>query len=489
VQTRRDQVQAHAFAVSRLNAAMLLTEPDALETPLGRTKQAMSIGAVIGMLSLAAIAVIGLIVPGTSTATWKTNGELVTTQTTGAQYLYLNGSLRPVANYASARLIDEAAPPAASVAETSLAGVPLGAPLGIAGAPADLPAATALSRANWLVCSGSAVAGTEGTTVTTTVVAASTAVTGIPLDEGLSVAGPDGRHYIIWDGQRLLLGSAAAGMDLGYATASWYPVSAAFLDALPAGPDLTAPEVAGEGAPGPSLGTGRAASTRIGELFETQLPSGTQLYQLWPSGLVPITPLGADLVEAAPQTQKLAYGGAAPIVVPIGSTTAAAHLSTATAFPGLPQAPPRMAEITQGVQPCVSVNPGSAGPAYSAALVPVSALGTAVAQTGPPASPARCAIAVPSGRAVLARAVAVKSAAAGGPVGTYLVTDEGIKYPLSSQAVTDLGYTASSAVPVPAFLLSLLQTGPDLTPAAAALNPDTPGSDSGATIVGGACPA
>lgn len=489
------------FAVSRLNAAMLTSEPDAIETPLRRTGQAQTGGLVIGALVIAVILVIGLLDPGASTSSWKASGELVTVQTTGAQYLYSGGALHPVANYASARLLDEAAPSTATVAETALAGVPLGTPVGIAGAPADLPAASALSKRGWLVCGGtdSASGASPAAVVTTTVVAAGTTVSGLPASEALPVAGPDGTLYLIWDGQRLQVGTTAAdapavALGLGYATASWTPVSAAFLDTLPTGPGLTAPDVPGEGGPGPAL-DGRA--TRTGQLFEAQTASGTQFYQLQSSGLVPVTPLEADLIEASPQASKLAYAGAAVTPVPIDPATAVAHLSPVRLSGDLPQTPPQLAEIAQGQEPCATVSLNGGTPTYGAALVAAAALGPPVEQIASPASPSspsskgsvavtRCAIAAPTGVAVLARAVAP---AAAGVSGIYLVTDEGVKYPLSSDAVTDLGYTAAAETPVPAYLLSLLLTGPALTPAAATADPDEPGTAASETApAGGQCP-
>lgn len=42
MQSRRDQVQAHLFVMSRLASGMLRAEPDAPDTPTGRTTAAPS---------------------------------------------------------------------------------------------------------------------------------------------------------------------------------------------------------------------------------------------------------------------------------------------------------------------------------------------------------------------------------------------------------------------------------------------------------------
>jgi hypothetical protein len=47
----------------------------------------------------------------------------------------------------------------------------------------------------------------------------------------------------------------------------------------------------------------------------------------------------------------------------------------------------------------------------------------------------------------------------------YLVTDNGVKYPIpSAGVVTQLGYRLSAAVSLPTTVLGLLPTGPSLDP-------------------------
>ncbi|MEU5249895.1 type VII secretion protein EccB, partial [Streptomyces asoensis] len=64
MQSKRDQVQAHAFVMGRLTSGMLLADPDAPESPLARTTRGAGIGVVITVLICAGAVVFGLISPG-----------------------------------------------------------------------------------------------------------------------------------------------------------------------------------------------------------------------------------------------------------------------------------------------------------------------------------------------------------------------------------------------------------------------------------------
>ena len=102
MQNRRDQVQAHAFVVGRLVSALLRAEPDAPMTPLRRFVVGTFWGALLGALAVAGFGVYGFISPGGSTA-WRAGGALIVEKETGARYVFVEGELRPVVNYASAR--------------------------------------------------------------------------------------------------------------------------------------------------------------------------------------------------------------------------------------------------------------------------------------------------------------------------------------------------------------------------------------------------
>ena len=93
------------FVMGRLTSSMLRADPDAPESPQGRTNRGVVIGVLIAVLLSAGAFVLGLLKPGTKDS-WQASGTLVVNKDTGSRYLYLGGRLRPVRNYSSARLLD-----------------------------------------------------------------------------------------------------------------------------------------------------------------------------------------------------------------------------------------------------------------------------------------------------------------------------------------------------------------------------------------------
>ncbi|HWS35595.1 MAG TPA: type VII secretion protein EccB, partial [Actinoplanes sp.] len=288
MQNRRDQAQAQSYLLGRVTGALVAGEPDGLETPHRRTLTGLGIGTLIAVLIAAGFAVYGLVVPGGATA-WRTSGALIVEKETGTRYLYLDGRLRPVLNYASARLLLGTDIALVTVSATSLAGTPHGTPVGIAGAPDGLPT-RGLAGAWWTVCA------TGGTL----------AVTGKPAgpaagaDEAI-VARAAGAVFLVLNGRRHRLGNDWIVRVLGFSGAE-VTVPAAWLDLVPAGADLAPVEVPGRGGRGPEVD---GAPSRIGQLFTSDRGG----YVLTRSGLSPLTPLAYTLLAADPRTARLYTGG------------------------------------------------------------------------------------------------------------------------------------------------------------------------------------
>ncbi|WP_299531505.1 type VII secretion protein EccB [uncultured Streptomyces sp.] len=477
MQSKRDQAQAHSFIMGRLTSGMLLADPDAAESPLGRTTRGTVIGLVIAVLVAAGAVVFGLISPGGKDS-WRSGDSLIVNKETGARYLFIDGRLRPVRNYASALLIGGGKLKTTTVGTASLRGTPVGATVGIPGAPDSVPAAGDLEGGAWQVCAAVAArSGGDGTARTEAVTALVTGgpATGTPLGAGSAVVvrGPDGTTYLVWQGSRLELDRASgAAVSLGYGSVTPRPVSAAFLDALVAGPDLAAPRVAGLGDGGPELG---GTATRLGQVFTVRVPgSGVQYYQLRSEGLVPLTSTGAALVLGDPATREKAYDGGSPDPRRIGADVLGDRQAPATkgkdvSVPGLPDTPPKAAAVPEDSAVCARVVTDSDGTRVTSAVVPAADLGP-VAQGTSDRAVAAClpvdAVVARPGHGVLVRALG----AGGGIVGntTYLVGDDGIKYRVASDAaLSALGYADVTAQTLPSPLLAMLATGPDLAPEAA----------------------
>ncbi|MBY8877400.1 type VII secretion protein EccB [Actinacidiphila acidipaludis] len=486
MQTRRDQVQAHRFVVSRLTSGLLRNDPDVPEGPNTRTNRALAFGGALGAVVAAGFLVFGFVSPGGSDA-WKQPGTLIVEQGTGNRYLY-DGTLRPVRNYASARLIAGSGLTVHTVPRSTLAPVPRGGPVGIAGAPDGLPPAARLGTGAWQVCASTRTTDSGGTAPETSLtVDGVRSGGGLGAGQALLVNGPDGTSYLLWRGNRFRLSSGTSTADaLGYGTAAALPVSAAFLDAVPAGADLAPPDVPGKGTPGPALD---GLATRVGQVFLVRAPGAAkQYYLLQRAGLVPVSTTQAALELAAPDERSAAYAGSAPTAVPIAADAlSSALVRGGTAGPGdaaqaLPQTPPALVPVDAGQAACVRLDPAApadgdstgTGARISLSVTPAAGLGAGTAggaggdTTGVQAhAAAAClpvdAVLVPPSGGALVRALG----AGGGPVGTttYLVADDGVKYLVpDAQAAGALGYDLAAARGVPAPLLAMLPTGPDLSP-------------------------
>jgi len=486
VQSKRDQVQAHSFMMGRLSSGLLTADPDAPESPLGRTTRGVVFGVLVTLLIGAGATVYGLLRPGGNDG-WRSGKHLVVNRDTGARYLWTgtDGVLHPVRNYASARLIGGSDLATVDVATASLRDIPVGSPAGIPGAPDALPGADRLDGGAWHMCvtgpdgaapstSGAATgAGVEKPGATTLVAGAPLDARGVGADRGILVSGPDRTEYLVWRGSRLALDRASDARNaLGYGSEQPMPVSAAFLDALAPGPALKPPEVPGRGGEGPVLG---GEASRIGQLFEVSVPGGGSTYHLLrEDGLVPLTRLGAALVLGDPATQKDAYEGRSPEVRAVGADALREHRSKDSGTAGsaeLPETPPSPQSTPRGTALCAQVDGDNGGARIKSVLVPLTELAPVAVWEGT-ASPLKAACVrtdatvVRPGRAALVRALHASGAAHAGT--TYLVAENGVKYRVSAKdSLAALGYADKDISSVPAPLLAALPTGADLDPAAA----------------------
>ncbi|WP_405358904.1 type VII secretion protein EccB [Kitasatospora sp. NBC_00085] len=467
MQSRRDQVQAHLFVMNRLASGMLRAEPDAPDTPTGRTTRGALTGLAVAVLIGLGVAVYGVMKPG-GDAEWAKPGTLVVVKENGARYLYLGGQLHPVLNDTSAKLVAGEEMAVRQVGRDSLESAPRGGPVGILGAPDGLPSAAQLAGATWLVC-GTTQPGPNGpgspvVPKLALLVDPSKEGKALAPAQGVLVSTPDGTVHLLWQGQRLRVDTANQALQaLGYGGTVPFPVQAGLVNALPAGPDLAAPAVPGRGGTGPAL-AGRA--TRTGQLFQT--PGGAH-YVLLAEGLAPLTRTQFELLRGDPRTQSEAYGDAAPTVADIGAADLSAHKAPAAAPPALPEAPPALVVPGRGEGVCADLHAGAGAPTGTVTVLP----GAEAAAGRPPAvqpgvaagCPVADRIAVPPGRGALVRSLS----GAGTGSTAYLVTEGGVKYPLpSAAAVKQLGYANAAPVAVPAAVLGLLPAGPALDPAALA---------------------
>lgn len=466
MQTRRDQVQAHSFVAGRLVSALLRAEPDAPTTPLRPYVVGMFIGMIAGIVLIAGFGIFGYIKPG-GKKSFRQPGALIVEKETGARYVLVDGELKPVLNYASAKLILGEDLRVVNVSRNSLKGVPHGLPVGIASAPDFLPDAGKLTGTNWQVCSSQRpdVSGQQKPFVSVQIGGQAAAGTQLSDAEALIVITGDGTRYLAWKNRRLRVASDAVLGALGYGTARAHPVGAAFVNALPAGPDLAPPDLPGRGGPGPEIAE---QPTLVGQLFKVESAVGQeQFFLVTPDGLAPLTPAGAALVLGDSRTRS-AYPNGRVTALPLDpAALASAPLAEKGRLdPGLPATPPQVLSETGDAVPCLQIVVGSAdGAEVRVALgsppAPKAARSGAATTGGSLADQ----VTVEPGSGLLARDLPAPGVANGT---RYLVTDTGVRYPLPGDAVVGtLGYGGVSQVPVPTTLLGLIPAGRPLDPAAA----------------------
>jgi type VII secretion protein EccB len=454
--SRRDQVQAYSFVQGRLSSALVHGEPDAAEPPMQRTRSATLGGVVLGMLGIAGFLLWGLISPVDKAAAAPTTGDLIVVSQTGASYLYGGGKLYPVLNWSSARMLLNGSPQVENETAAAIAGIPQGPTLGIVGAPDSLP--TEVNHGDWLACAEES-GGQPKTAVAIGV--SPPAVASVPSDQALVVTG-GGSSYLIWQGQRLRLDAAWMASALGLGQAPVTQVSQTWLNAVPAGPDLSAFSLTGAGDQGPTLG---GQATRVGEVLVTQNVGGGDAFFLVESdGVAAITATQAALDLASPGTAAAYPGGTAqPVTVSAPAIASAPHgsqsLPDGTDVPASPPSdatPPKASDV-----PCIAY-PGTGG-AAPVLLWTAPPGGSAPDLQAPGVKGAATdadLVGVASGGGALVQPLTAAGAATG-PL--YLVTGAGVKFAVpTTDEATALGYQASQAARLPATLLGLLPTGPSL---------------------------
>jgi type VII secretion protein EccB len=461
MQSRKDQVQAYFFVVGRLAAAVTHGRPDVLQPPNKRTTSGVVLGFMVAALLAGIFGIYGLFVPGGDN-TWRSPGAIVMDESTGARYVYLDGQLRPVLNYASARLASGNAGGGSviSVSRSSLKDAPVGQPIGIPGAPDALPDSGKLRDSAWTEC-----VQPDGTV--TLLIGTEAAGSPVPAAQGMLVSTRDGTIHLVWQGKRYRVADRTVLETLGYGDARPVPVVPSWLNPISPGPDITLPQVPAAGSPGPVI-DGR--QSRVGQVYKIHNSAlgFDQLYLVGADGLSALSRTSAALVLAAPAA-KAAYPDTP--VQPIEAGPAALSglpvAAGADFAAGLPAEPPRIVTPAPTDYPCVRFKPAAQGELTAAAeLLPANTVTTASVPTAAhQAGETADRVAVPPGAGVLARELP----APGAPPGTaYLVTEVGTRFPLAdANVIGALGYSEASAVQVPGQLLDLLPMGPVLSTAAA----------------------
>lgn len=458
--SRRDLIQGFQFAARRVVSAVVLRQTDPQEWPFRRLGGAGVGSVMLAVVALAAVGVYGMIFPGGRTS-WRDGGSVIVDKRTGAAYVYLDGKLHPVRNFASAALLVGSTATTTTTA-SSLAQVPRGVEVGIDGAPATLPTSQDLVDPPWSLCSEQ-VPDASGTPVSRTrlVVGRSPGQGQRPGEKALLVTDTaDRTQYLIWHDRRYLL--ADPGVDrtaLGLDAQVEVRVGDAWLKALPAGEPIAPVRLPGSG--GPSTAVPQA---RIGQLFAVATQDqGSQYYLATADSLMPISSLQAQVQQAQ-------------VGQPVGTTVTPLTPSGATAarkqpapVADLTRPPPRVPDFVRPQRSDSVVCASYTGDSFTPQVFVDSAIpaGGGVPTAGAVAGGTALAdrIWLPPGRAALVEALP-SPRAEHGPL--FLVTDAGRRFAIpGSDVLRSLGLGAVPASRLPASLVVRVPEGPALDPDAA----------------------
>ncbi|UCR90380.1 type VII secretion protein EccB [Mycetocola spongiae] len=149
--TKKDLTEAQGFSRRRLLSAFTGGAPGGKELEPAKPLRAVIAGVALSAMVVLGGLFFGLISPGLPDG-WE-NNRLIVAKDTGARYLSVDGTLHPVINTVSARLLIPANEfSVVTVSQGSLSGVPIGETIGILGGPDALPSSAALEDGAWEAC-------------------------------------------------------------------------------------------------------------------------------------------------------------------------------------------------------------------------------------------------------------------------------------------------------------------------------------------------
>jgi hypothetical protein len=267
--------------------------------------------------------------------------------------------------------------------------------------------------------------------------------------EYLVLASPTGDQFLVWRGQKYRMADPTVPVALGVDSLRPVVAPPVWLNSLPDGPVLAAADLEDSGKAGPGVA---GDSRKIGQLFRQRAVNGAeQLYVLRKDGLAPLTTTEFSLLSVRP-------GAAAPVDVSPQEVAAAPRSPDTSLMNRLPDLAHATATFTGSSTVCVAQRPAGASVVGAVVLVngfvPASSVPGTVLALGKPGSGMLVAsVPAPPGARIPDR---------------FLITDQGIRYPLADNATIEaLGFSGVAPVPMAGELLSALPSGPVLSRATA----------------------
>ncbi|SCG71080.1 type VII secretion protein EccB [Micromonospora zamorensis] len=457
MRTRRDQVQAYRFVTRRIVSALLSGDPETTNLPMRRLGMAVFGSVITAAVVLGGVGAYGQLTGNTAPLNDQT---LVIERETGATYVFMSGQLHPTLNYASARLIlDKPDAEVRTMSQAALRDRPRGLTLGIVGAPDALPDRKSLTGLPWSVCDVPDPVDPQRSG--TRVVIDRALPGGVPLGDRAVLVVVDDQKYLVTNNIRLqVLGGDQTITALKLPGAAQLRVGQQLLNAVPAGPPLRKPSLAGEGESSTRMVASRPAT--IGQVFS----AAGRHYVLTREGLASISEI----------TALLMVGGGGQITDITPNQAGELYVEQRVEEEGLPETMPAFHPAASGrTALCATYRASSSGGPPTTTLEVFDRVPNELTATDPGAVPVpqtrrdavRTAEAVllPGGKGVIAQASPGAGTSGSGAAGStiYLISPQGIRYPLGSAATLGvLGYGGVTPLAVPGSLLALIPTGPTL---------------------------
>lgn len=187
--TKKDLIEAQQFSRNRLLSAFVGGAPGGKELEPAKPMRAVFGGIALSAMVIIAGLFIGFLNPGLPNG-WE-NNRLIVARDTGARYISVDGSLYPIINTVSARML---IPPGefsvVSINQSSLGGIHIGGTIGILGGPDTLPKTSDLDGTGWRAC---------GTSSSTKLWVGGQDRDAAPENSG-TVVTRDGETFVIWSG-------------------------------------------------------------------------------------------------------------------------------------------------------------------------------------------------------------------------------------------------------------------------------------------------
>nr|WP_314845677.1 type VII secretion protein EccB [uncultured Microbacterium sp.] len=423
--SKSELLQAQAFNRRRLQRAFVSGAPGGRELAPGKPLRGVVVSVALGILTVIVSLLIGTFT-GSLPKDWQ-EGAIIVVQGEGSRYVALDGTLYPVKNLASARLLVGSAK-ITSVPASKLDGISRDpSPVGIDGAPDYLPAPDRQYEGAWLSC----VASDRPLEISTRLLDDPTGAD----DQAALVKDDDDdywfiegeKRYAVTDDNVAVVASVFLGID---DIASVPTVSALWLNLVTPGSPLEVNLGAelGEDADSAGLVVGQAVQTQSnGDVVAEYIADGD-------GRLVPATPFARQLLTA--------YVGIEPVVMTVAEATDLVDVNSDALPSDWPETVSSPGE--GGETACLQMTPGADGPMVSVATTPDD---------------------IEFGTKVTPGAGAAITARSSGEGATYgFVAESGVFFPVeTAEDLALLGYSTETSVTVPAAWTQLLEQGPTLS--------------------------